>query len=110
DATGELQPIPADELFALRKRLAGRSPEVFGSPVPTADAVLATRPDPRVKQLADRLADVKSDATRRQEAVRALAQWKEPAVQSVLVSALRDPDAGVRVAAESVLGGFEPRS
>jgi WD40 repeat protein len=96
DALGNLQPIPADELFALRKRIFGRFPEQFGGPVPSADAVRTRRPDPRVRQLAERMANAKSTAECRSRAAFLLGQLKEPEGQAPLVAALRDPDASVR--------------
>jgi WD40 repeat protein/HEAT repeat protein len=107
---GPPQPIPADELLALRRRVAGRFPERFGSPVPSPDAVLARRPDPRVAQLAARLADPKSDAARRTLAARTLGEVQEPAGQGPLVAALGDQDATVRQAAAGALGSIQPQA
>jgi WD40 repeat protein/HEAT repeat protein len=110
DATGNLQPIPADELFALRQRIFGRFPERFGDPVPSADAVLTRRPDPRVKQLAERLADAKLTADQRAWVANILGHLQEPDGQGPLAAALRDPDAKVRQAAAEALGRVEPRA
>jgi WD40 repeat protein/HEAT repeat protein len=109
-ADGSLQPIPADELLALRKRVAGRAPEQFGGAVPSADAVLTRRPDPRVKQLAARLTDVTLPADVRTEAARALGALPDPGGQAPLVAVVRDADAEVRRSAVAALGDFEPRS
>ena len=108
DAEGNLQPIAADELFALRKRLAGRFPERYGDSVASPDAVLTHRSDPRIKQLADRLADAKSSAERRVEAAYTLGYLKHPAGQAPLVVGLRDADVTVRRAAASALGNIDP--
>jgi WD40 repeat protein/HEAT repeat protein len=109
-AAGEPQPIPADELLALRKRVAGRFPERFGGAVPSADMVLARRPDPRVAQLAARLADPKSDAARRTLAARTLGELQDPDGQGPLLAALGDPDATVRQAAANALGSIQPQT
>jgi WD40 repeat protein/HEAT repeat protein len=105
---GELQPIPEDELFALRKRLVTRFPQSFGTPVPSADAVLTRRPDPRVKQLADRIADPKSGGFPRPELVTELGMLQDPAAQAPLIGALRDADDEVRRRAASALGNLNP--
>jgi WD40 repeat protein/HEAT repeat protein len=107
---GDLQPIPDDEVLALRRRVAGQFPERFGSPVPSPDAVLTRRPDPRVTQLAARLADPKSDAARRMLAARTLGELQNSAGQGPLMAALGDQDATVRQAAASALGVIEPRT
>jgi len=108
DAAGELHPIPKDELFALRKRLAGRFPERFGSPVGSADAVLQRRADSRVQQLTDRLANRQLTFAQRSQAASLLATLQVPAAQGPLVAALADPDAPIRQAATSALGSMEP--
>jgi HEAT repeat protein len=110
DAAGNLQPIPADELFALRQRIFGRFPERFGGPVPSADAILTRRPDPRVNQLAERLANAKLAAGQRAWVANLLGHLHEPDGQGPLVAALRDPDARVRQAAANALGSLEPRA
>jgi HEAT repeat protein len=110
DKAGNLQPIPASELLALRKRVAGLFPERFGDPVAAAEAVLTYRPDPRVKQLAVHLANQKADPTTRYAAAHMLGRLKAPASQPLLVAALRDPSPTVRQEAASSLGNFEPRS
>jgi WD40 repeat protein/HEAT repeat protein len=107
DAAGTLQPIPAEELFTLRKQLMGRFPAAFGTPVPTPDAVLSSRPDPRVQQVIGRLRDRKLPANRRSEAASGLATLNDPAGRVPLMEALAsDPDAGVRSAAAGSLGAF----
>jgi HEAT repeat protein len=108
DAAGNLQPIPADELFALRQRIFGRFPERFGGPVLSADAVLTRRPDPRVNQLAERLANAKLAAGQRAWVANLLGHLHEPDGQGALVAVLRDPDARVRQAAAGALGRLEP--
>ncbi len=106
DAAGDLLPIPADELFALRKRLAARSPQHFGTPVPSPDAALARRPDPRVKQLADRLADPRP--VPRADLVDHLGELRDPSALVPLLAALRDADVEVRRRAANALGNFQP--
>jgi WD40 repeat protein/HEAT repeat protein/predicted Ser/Thr protein kinase len=109
--TGELEPIPADELLALRKQRSTEPfAEGFGRPVPSPDAVLARRPDPRVRQLTDRLADTKAAAEVRSQAAVALGRLGDPAAQGPLAAALRDPDPVVRRDAAIALGKFEPRT
>jgi WD40 repeat protein/HEAT repeat protein len=108
DAAGNPQPIPADELLALRKRIAAQFPERFSGPVASPDAVLARRVDPRVGQLAARLGNLNESAARRMWAAEALGWIKEPAGQGPLLAALRDPDAAVRRAAANSLGEFQP--
>jgi WD40 repeat protein/HEAT repeat protein len=106
DTEGNLQPIPADELLTLRKRIAAR----FGAPVSAADEVLTRRSDPRLRQLAALLADPKAPADLRSRVALTLGGLRDPDGQGPLVTALRDPDAGVRRAAASALGNFEPRA
>ena len=108
DAAGNLQPIPADDLFALRKRLASRCPEQFGAPVPSADAVLTRRHDPRVKQLADLLADPKPGRVPRDHLAAILGGLQDPDAVPSLMAALRDTDASVRREAAGALGSFNP--
>jgi WD40 repeat protein/HEAT repeat protein/tRNA A-37 threonylcarbamoyl transferase component Bud32 len=108
DDMGNLQPIPADELLALRKPIAGRFPERFGDPVPSADEVLTHRPDPRVAQLAERIEELEGDAGRRMWAATALGWLKDPDGQVPLVVALADPDATVRQAAAGALSEIQP--
>jgi HEAT repeat protein len=108
--TGELEPIPADELLALRKqRYTEPFAQGFGRPVPSPDAVLARRPDLRVRQLTVRLADTKAAAQVRSQAAVALGRLGDPAAQGPLAAALRDPDPVVRRDAAIALGKFEPR-
>jgi WD40 repeat protein/HEAT repeat protein len=109
DAAGDLQPIPAGELFALRKRVAGRFPERCGEPVSSPDAVLARRPDPRVRQLAEKLADATARSERRSMAAQTLGYLKDPDGRGPLVAALGDPDAAVRRAAAGALGAIDDR-
>jgi HEAT repeat protein len=108
DAAGNLQPIPADELRSLRKRIAAQFPERFGGPVASPDAVLTRRVDPRLGQLAARLGNPLESAARRMWAAEALGWIKEPAGQGPLLAALRDPDATVRRAAANSLVEFQP--
>jgi eukaryotic-like serine/threonine-protein kinase len=108
DVTGNLQPIPADELFALRKHLAGRFPEHFGGPVSSPDGVMTRRPDPRAKQLAERLADPKPGAFPRHHLAAMLGQLQDPVSQGPLVAALHDADVTVRRSAAGALGMFDP--
>jgi HEAT repeat protein len=110
NAEANLQPIPPDELFALRKRLAARFPEHFGAPVSSADAVLTYRPDPRVKQLAERLADPRPGLVPRPYLASMLGSLQDPAGQAPLVAALGDTDVEVRRSAASALGSFAPPS
>jgi WD40 repeat protein/HEAT repeat protein len=110
DAAGNVQPIPDGELLALRRRAAERFPQRFGGSVPSPDAVLARRPDPRVAQLAARLADPKSDAVKRMWAARTLGELQEPDGQGPLLAALGDPDATVRQAAANGLGSIQPQA
>jgi WD40 repeat protein/HEAT repeat protein len=108
DEAGNLQPIPTDELFALRKRLAARFPEQFGPPVPSPDAVLTRRTDPRVRQLAERLADLTPGPVPRAELAAALGRLQDPAAQAPLVAALRDADVNLRRSAASALAYAGP--
>jgi WD40 repeat protein/HEAT repeat protein/predicted Ser/Thr protein kinase len=108
DAAGNTQPIPADELLALRKRVASQFPERFGGPVASPDAVLTRRVDPRVGQLAARLGNPQESAARRTLAAEALGWIKDPAGQGPLLAALHDPDPTVRRAAANSLGEFQP--
>jgi WD40 repeat protein/HEAT repeat protein len=108
DAAGNPQPIPAEELLALRKQVAGQFPECFGSPVASLDAVLTRRVDPRVGQLAARLANRQESAARRAWAAEALSWIKDPAGLAPLLAALRDPAAPVRRAAAGALSQYQP--
>jgi WD40 repeat protein/HEAT repeat protein len=108
DSAGNLQPIPADELLALRKQVAGQFPARFGSPVASPDAVLTRRVDPRVGQLAARLANRQESAARRAWAAEALSWIKDPAGLAPLLAALRDPAAPVRQAAAGALSQYHP--
>jgi WD40 repeat protein/HEAT repeat protein len=108
DAQGNPQAIPADQLLALRKRIAGQFPERFGGPVASLDAARARRMDPRVGQLVARLGNLQESAARRMWAAEALSWIKDPAGQGALLAALRDPDATVRRAAANSLGEFQP--
>jgi HEAT repeat protein len=107
-AGGDLRPISANGLLDLRRRMASQFPERFGPPVPTPDAVLVRHLDPRVRQLADRLADANVDAGLRAEAAAALGRLKDPAGQKALVAALRSPIVEVRRSAAAALGEIEP--
>jgi WD40 repeat protein/HEAT repeat protein len=110
DPAGNPQPIPEAELLALRRRVAERFPERFGSPVPSPDAVLTRRPDPRMAQLAARLADPNADTERRTLAARTLGELQDPSAQGPLLAALASQDPRVRQAAAGALGSIQPQS
>jgi WD40 repeat protein/HEAT repeat protein len=110
DPAGDLRPIAAEELLALRKRISRRFPERFGTPIGSANAVLTRRPDPRVEQLAVQLADVLSTAEVRCRAAQMIGELKDPAGQAPLVLALRDADAAIRRSAARAIGELDPRT
>jgi HEAT repeat protein len=110
DAAGNVQPIPAGELFALRKRSASKFPDRFGQPVSAAEEVLMRRPDPRVKELAERLTNVKLSKDVRSRMGHALGELRDPTAAASLLVALRDREAEVRRAAANALGRLDPQT
>jgi WD40 repeat protein/HEAT repeat protein/tRNA A-37 threonylcarbamoyl transferase component Bud32 len=102
---GTLEPLPAAELLGLRRELAARVPDLFGTQLGRPEDVLARRPDPRVPRLTAFLADPKRAEALRSRAAQRLGELNAtdavPALSAALTS---DPDAPVRSAAASALG------
>lgn len=110
DHDGRLHAIPAKELVALRKQALSQAPQQFGTPASSQEAVLLHRPDPRVKQLAERLTDLKAPQSIRAVAAYALGELKDPSAEEVLVASLGDTETVIRTSAASALGKLDPRS